>query len=493
MARTRGAKSSSPSSRKRAARETPVQGSTSTPPQPVVVPHPVEPALLSHPARRYQTRSGGRSPQKKAMVVESEPIDLTELSLEPSPAPSSEPPAEPQPSQPPPAESQIPSGMAPEVLIRRPMVAQPPIEGNLDCRARPFHSELCFNTTTFRFQPELRDSFHLLQRYHMEHLLTPRDFFYPRVVMDFYQSMTTHQAREPTVIHFTIDGRHEEHPTNPYLLRKELPPGMFFIDALLHHNIYPLQHWVQRRGILLEALFRISEEYFFGPHHLIMAALLYFEEKVHRKKLLKADVIPLLFLRLLSKILEHLGYPSDPQLERRHICREVFTLNKWTNMTAYRAEHPELPQPQQPEEPQPAEIPTGMRAPTEPIPEGAPSVFPATPSTPPVIPVTSEPSTSSELRIAIPISEYRALCHTLQTLTTSQDSLAQEMTTIRAHQKQILATQTQYTTILRQLQHHLGIPSAIEHITPTTTVPTSEATEPHDHPHPTTEDAETST
>ncbi|WKA13119.1 hypothetical protein VitviT2T_030451 [Vitis vinifera] len=102
-----------------------------------------------------------------------------------------EPLAEPQPSQPPLAESQIPSGIAPEVLIRHPMVAQPPIKGNLDYQARPFHSELCFDTTTFRFQPELADSFHLLHRYRLEHLLTPRDFFYPRVAMEFYQSMTT--------------------------------------------------------------------------------------------------------------------------------------------------------------------------------------------------------------------------------------------------------------------------------------------------------------
>ena len=112
--------------------------------------------------------------------------------------------------------------------------------------------------------------------------------------MDFYQSMTTNQVRDPTLIHFTIDGRHgilgarhiaealhipyelprqEDYQlwtnpsqlemvhslsrgtsTNPYLLRKELPPSMFFIDAFLRHNIYPLQHWVQRRGVLLEAL-----------------------------------------------------------------------------------------------------------------------------------------------------------------------------------------------------------------------------------------------
>ena len=98
--------------------------------------------------------------------------------------------------------------MTPEVIIRQPMVTQPPIEGNLDCRAMPFHSELCFNRETFRLQPELRDSFHLLQRYHLEHLMTPRDFFYPRVALDFYQSMTTHRVQDPTVIHFNIDGRH---------------------------------------------------------------------------------------------------------------------------------------------------------------------------------------------------------------------------------------------------------------------------------------------
>ena len=173
MARTRGAKSSSPSSRKKPARGTPVQGSTSEPLRPLVVPPPVEDAPLSHSVRRYLTRSSGRPPQKKARVADSEPIDLTELSLEPS----SELPAEPQSSQLPPTESHISLGMTPEELIRRPMVTQSPIEGNLECRARPFHSELCFDIATFRLQPELRDSFHLLHRYHMEHLLTLRDFF----------------------------------------------------------------------------------------------------------------------------------------------------------------------------------------------------------------------------------------------------------------------------------------------------------------------------
>ena len=57
-------------------------------------------------------------------------------------------------------------------------------------------------------QPELQDSYGLLQKYHLEHLMTSCEFFYPRVALDFYQSMTTHGVPSPTAIPFTIDGRH---------------------------------------------------------------------------------------------------------------------------------------------------------------------------------------------------------------------------------------------------------------------------------------------
>ena len=164
------------------------------------------------------------------------------------------------------------------------MVTQPPIEGNLDYRARSFHSELCFDMETFRQEPELRDSFRLLQRYHLEHLMTSRDFFYPKVPLDFYHSMTTHRVQNPNVIHFTIDGRHGilgsrhivealhipyEHvspvnfkewsyfsqrdmvrilsrgtSTRSFVLRKELSPGMLLVDVVLRSNIFPLQHMV---------------------------------------------------------------------------------------------------------------------------------------------------------------------------------------------------------------------------------------------------------
>ncbi|RVW18560.1 hypothetical protein CK203_101326 [Vitis vinifera] len=49
-----------------------------------------------------------------------------------------------------PADSQRPSYIAPEAIIKRPMVTAPPIEGNSNCRARPFHSELYFDIEAMR-------------------------------------------------------------------------------------------------------------------------------------------------------------------------------------------------------------------------------------------------------------------------------------------------------------------------------------------------------
>ncbi|KAL6321946.1 hypothetical protein AAG906_035854 [Vitis piasezkii] len=187
--------------------------------------------------------------------------------------------------------------LGPSESFERPMLTAPPIEGNLDCK-----------------------------RYHLEHLMTPREFFYPRVALDFYQSITTRCVSSPTAIHFTIDGRHGildargiaealQIPFEPrdmvhilsrgtsidsILLRKELPPGMLLIDV----------------------------GFYFGPHHLIMVSLVHFEEKVHRKKLQRVDTIPLLFPRLLCQILEYMGFLTEPRLERRGLCRERFTLDK---------------------------------------------------------------------------------------------------------------------------------------------------------------------
>ena len=87
----------------------------------------------------------------------------------------------------------------------------------------------------------------------------------------------------------------------PVLFKRQLPPQMLLIDHLLRTSLFPLQHCVQRRGAILEALYRISEGFLFSPSELVMTALLHFEDKVHRKGLARAESIPLLMPRLLSE------------------------------------------------------------------------------------------------------------------------------------------------------------------------------------------------
>ena len=57
-----------------------------------------------------------------------------------------------------------------------------------------------------------------------------------------------------------------------------------------------------------------------------MTVLLHFENKVHRKGLTIAESLPLLMPRLLSQVLEHLGFPEEPQIERRIRCPQVLTM-----------------------------------------------------------------------------------------------------------------------------------------------------------------------
>ncbi|RVW20553.1 hypothetical protein CK203_111442 [Vitis vinifera] len=294
------------------------------------------------------------------------------------------------------------------------MIAGPPIEGNLDCREQSFHSETWFDIDAVTQQPELRDSFHLLQ-----------------------------SVRNPTLIYFTIDGRQgiigarhiAEALHIPYepvsqadfrewslfsprdmvhilsrgtstasvLTRRELPSGMLLIDVLLRANIFPLQH-----------------------------------KKVHQRKLQRADVIPLLFPRLLCQILEHLGYPAEPHLERRRHCRENFSLDKWHHLAAYFAPQgaldvpppPELHQDEQPPQAQQDEILTNTTPPAPAahtsvhMPEATLPASPITQDAPPVVPATSAPPPSSEPTVTVSLTEFRGLVHSLQTLSTAQDSLS---------------------------------------------------------------------
>ena len=59
-----------------------------------------------------------------------------------------------------------------------------------------------------------------------------------------------------------------------------------------------------------------------------MTSLLDFEEKVHRKGLARAEGLPLLMPRLLSQVLEHLGFPEEPCIERRISYTQVLSTER---------------------------------------------------------------------------------------------------------------------------------------------------------------------
>ena len=167
----------------------------------------------------------------------------------------------------------------------------------------------------------------------------------------------------------------------------------------------------------------------------------------------------------LCQILEHLGYPEEPRLERRRHCREDFSLGKWHHLVSYFAPQaaptvpapPELPRDEQLPQAQQDEILTDTTPPAPAahtsvhMPEAIHPSSPLTQAAPPVMPATPAPPPSSEPTVTVSLTEFRGLVRSLQTLSTAQDSIIHQMATIRAHQDQIIATQAQHTTILQML------------------------------------------
>ena len=197
--------------------------------------------------------------------------------------------------------------LSPASIIRRPYFPCNPIPRNADCSERELHAEVHYDLPDFSQDLELRDSMLLVQQYSFGPFMTPRQFFYPRVVIEFYHTMTSRHEPNPTAIHFSIDGRSGilrasditatfnlpvvlanstaykqwPHPspkemvrllsgdTTAGMFRRQLPPRMHLIDHILRSNLFPLQHIVQRRGAILEALYRISEGFWFSPQSLL--------------------------------------------------------------------------------------------------------------------------------------------------------------------------------------------------------------------------------
>ena len=223
--------------------------------------------------------------------------------------------------------------------IRRPLFVGNPIQGNARLHRRDFHQESYYDVPALRADPRFRESMRLIEDYSLLPLMTLRQHYYPRVVLQFYHSMTSRGADGPHELQFSIDDRrgvlravdisaaiglriplanavgyrdwaHPPHremvralardtTAGPVFYRRQLPPQMLLIYHLFRTSLFPQQHYVQQRGAILEALYRISKGFWFSPSELVMTSLMHFEDEVHRKDLVRVESLPLLMPRLL--------------------------------------------------------------------------------------------------------------------------------------------------------------------------------------------------
>ena len=343
-------------------------------PAPVLapVPSPVPEAVPDQPQgfHRYQTRMGPRasSPVPQRRVRRARPSKRARTSG-PGESSSSRPQPFPATSA---AEAHSSPSLSPASRIHRPLFVGNPIPGNQRLYLRRFHQESYYDVPALRADPRFRDSMRLIEDYSLLPFMTPRQHYFPRVVMQFYQSMTSQGAASPLELQFSIDDRpgvlraadisaalglrippanaegyrawaHPPHRemvralardtiVGPVFYRKQLPPQMLLIDHLLRTSLFPPQHYVQRRGAILEALYRISEGFWFSPSELVMTSLMHFKDKVHQKGLVRVESIPLLMPRLLCHVLEHMGFPAEPRIEMRVRCPLVLSAERVMTM-----------------------------------------------------------------------------------------------------------------------------------------------------------------
>ena len=211
---------------------------------------------------------------------------------------------------------------------------------------------------------------------------------------------------------------------------------MFLTDHILRSNLFPLQHYLQRIGAILEALYRIFEGFWFNPAELIMIALLHFEEKVHRKGLTRPETIPLLMPRLLCHVLEHLGFLEEPRIKRRQSCAMIIfherTLSMPHSFLFHQQEDVEddyaedLPRDEQPV------IVVEVEGTS--VPDSSPLVSPPTSPAPPE---TTDPSSTSQQpseHIPVTSRDFLAVIDAVRTFaakstsfTASQTALAERM------------------------------------------------------------------
>ena len=186
---------------------TPEREALAPAPVPAPVPSPVPEAVPEEPQgfRRYQTRMGPRAPsplpQRRARRVwpskrarTSGPGESSSSRPHPSPVTSA-------------VEATSSPQLSPTSKIRRPLFVGNPIPGNVRLHRRGFHQESYYDVPALTADPRFKDSMRLIEDYSLLPFMTPRQYYYPRVVLQFYHSMTSQGAAGPLELQFSIDDR----------------------------------------------------------------------------------------------------------------------------------------------------------------------------------------------------------------------------------------------------------------------------------------------
>ena len=199
-----------------------------------------------------------------------------------------------------------------------------------------------------------------------------------------------------------------------------------------------------------------------------MTALLHFEDKVHRKGLVRAEGLPLLMPRLLSQVLEYLGFPEEPRFERRISCTQVLSMERSLTMPI------SFVLQQQDQKEVPDEIVEDPPRGEDPVPEVEVEVersrvhdlCPLSPPPPPSAPNdTADPSFTAQHsleHVQVSLRELAAVMDAVCALATTQASLEQRLARAKA-------TIEHSHAMLLRIMSHLGLPPEPTHRDQSTT------------------------
>ena len=184
-----------------------------------------------------------------------------------------------------------------------------------------------------------------------------------------------------------------------------------------------------------------------------MTSLLHFEEKVHRKDLARVEAFPLLMPRLLSQVLEHLGFPEEPHIERRVSCTQVLSTERslYMPLSILLQQQEEAGDDVAEDQPRAEHLVPEVEVGRTLVLDSSPPVPP--PAAPAPADIAGPSYTLQHSLEHIPVSsrEVAAVMDVVCTLATTQASLDQRMA-------QAEVTLTQNHAMLLRIMSHLGLP-----------------------------------